>query len=311
MKNDKIDPVLKNVLDDLKNIPPRDTQAASRGRANFLAQVASLRQAVSRQADQRHNKWINTVFPLFQRKERLPVLNTLFAVILALTVFFGGTGGTVYAAQGSLPGQTLYPVKTWSEDAILSLTGSSQTRLNYALDFSDRRVTEMASLLALGKPIPVGVETRLQNELDMALELTAGMDDSQAIQLMSQVRQHAENQLQIMTSLMTGTPGSAGPLLLMTHARLREQIRLAAMGESDLPGFRMQVRQRFHGQGGTGEPTPENGNYPLDPGPSGNGNGNGSGSGMNQPTMMPGRYGQGSQMPAQTPQPGGGSGKMP
>jgi hypothetical protein len=32
---------------------------------------------------------------------------------------------------------------------------------------------------------------------------------------------------------------------------------------------------------------------------------------MNQPTMTPDQYGQGSQMPAQTPQSGGGSGKMP
>lgn len=111
MKNDEIDPTLNNAFDDLKTTPPRDPQAAARGRANFLAKAAPFRQTVSRQADQRHNKWTNTIFPLFQRKERRPMLTTLFAVILALTVFFGGTGGTVLAAQGSLPDQTLYPVK--------------------------------------------------------------------------------------------------------------------------------------------------------------------------------------------------------
>jgi hypothetical protein len=320
MNNDEFDPVLKNAINDLKNSPPRDPQTAARGRVNFLAKAASFRQTVSRQTDLRHNRWTNTIFSLFQRKERLPVLNILFAVIIALTVFLGGTGGTVYAAQDSLPDQILYPLKTWSEDAILSLTGPSQTRLNYALDFSDRRVKEMASLHAAGKPIPDAVETRLQNELDLALELTAGMGDSQAIQQMSRIRQRAENQSQIMMNLMSGTPGSAEPLLLMAHARLREQVQLAAMGETDLGGFRMRVRQRFHGQGGSGEPAPENGNGSQDPGsinptgmpgPSGNGNGYGPGPGMNQPTMTPGQYYQGSQMPVQTPQSGGGSGKMP
>jgi len=320
MKDDRMNPKLINAFNDLQNIPPRNPQSAAHGRANFLAQAVALRQAVSQQADQRHNRSNNTIFPLFQRKERLPVLNTLIAVVLALTVFFGGTGATVYAAQGSLPNQILYPVKTWSEDAILSLTGSAQMRLNYALDFSDRRVAEMAGLLAAGKPIPDGVEIRFQNELDLALELTAGMDDSQAIQQMSQIRLHAENQLQIMTTLMSGASGPSGPLLTMAHSRLREQVQLAAMGETDMTGFRMQVQQRFQNREGSGEPTPGTGNNPQVPGPmsptdmpgpSGTGTGNGPGSGMNQPTLTPGQYGQGSQMPGRTPQSGGGSGNMP
>jgi len=327
MKNDGMDPKLKDAFNDLQNIPPRDPQAAAHGRANFLKQAAVSRQAVSRQADQRHNRWNNIFFPMFVRKERLPVLNTLFAVVLALTVFFGGAGGTVYAAQDSLPNQALYPVKTWSEDAILSLTSSIQMRLNYVLDFSDRRVAEMASLLAAGKSIPEGVETRLQNELDLALELATGMDDPQAIQQLERVRQRAETQYQTITMLISGAPGSAEPLLLKAHARLQEQIQLAAMGETDMPKFRMQVQQHFKNQGGSNEPTPGTGNNPQGPGlmsptdmpgPSGTGTGSGPmnstnmpGTGMNQPNGTPGQYGSGYPMPDRTPQPGGGSGRMP
>jgi hypothetical protein len=327
MKSDELDPKLKNAFNDLQNIPPRAPQAAGHGRANFLKQAAVFRQAVSRKADQRHNSWNKIFFPLFQRKERLPMLNTLIAVVLAMTVFFGGTGATVYAAQGSLPDQAFYPVKTWSEDAILSLTGSAQMRLNYVLDFSDRRVAEMAGLLAAGKPIPDGVETRLQNELDLALELAAGMDDPQGILQMVQIRQRAEAQMQTVTSLMSGVPGSTEPLLLRTHARLQEQIQLATMGETDMPGFRMQHQQRFQNQGSSSEPTPGAGNNPLGPGPmsptempgpSGTGTGPGPinptsmpGPGMNQPTGMPGQNSPGSSMLGLTPQPGGGFGHMP
>jgi len=133
-------------------------------------------------------------------------LNTLIAVVLAVVVLFGGSGVTVAAAQGSLPDQALYPVKTWSEDTLMSLTGSSQTRLQYALNFSDRRVTEMARLLAAGKSIPAGVETRLQNELDMMLELAAGMNDAQAMQQLQMIIQRAETQVQTMTTLMSEAP---------------------------------------------------------------------------------------------------------
>jgi hypothetical protein len=351
MKNDGVNPDLKNAFNDLQNVPPRDLQAASRGKANFLQQAAVYRQSVSRKADQRRNRWSSTIFPLFQRKERLPVLNTLIAVVLAIAVFFGGAGVTVYAAQDSLPDQALYPVKTWSEDAILSLTGSALMGLNYALDFSDRRVAEMADLLAAGKPIPEGVEARLQNELDLTLELAAGLDDPQALQQMVQIRQRAENQMETMTRLISGAPGSEEPLLMRTQARLQEQIQLATMGEMDLQGFRIQIRQRIQNRGGSGEPTPGSGNNPQGPGPmkptdmpgpSGSGNGpgpmnptnmpaptgtsNGPGPGGNQPTGdpgpislsktpvptgIPGHNGPGSQTPDRTPKPGGGSGYGP
>jgi hypothetical protein len=338
MKNDGLDSRLKNAFNDIQNIPPRHPQAEARGKADFLEQAAVIRQIRSRKADQPHHSWFNTTIPLFQRKGRLTVLNTLIAVIIVVIIIFGGTGATVYAAQDSLPDQALYSLKTWSEDAILSVTGSPQMRLNYTLDFSDRRLAEMASLLAVGKPILEGVETHFQSELDLALELTAGMDDSQAIPQMEQVRQRSENMMQAMTLMMTGSPESERPLLVKAHARLQEQIQLATMGESDLPGFRIQVRQRFQNQGGSGESTTGAGSNPQGHGPinptdtpvpSGTGNSPapvgtqpmetsgqlGSGSQTPhktlQPTNVQGQYGLGSQTPDKTPQPGGGSGHGP
>ena len=135
MKKDEMDSRLKIAFDDLKNIPPRDPQTAARGRANFLKQAVVLRQSASRQADQRQKRGSNGIFLLFHRRQRLPGLNALIAVVLAVVVFFGGSGVTVYAAQDSLPDQALYPVKTWSEDVTLSLTRSPQMRLNHVLEF--------------------------------------------------------------------------------------------------------------------------------------------------------------------------------
>ncbi len=331
MKNDELDPRLKKGFNDLQNTPSRHPQIAARGRANFLNQAAVFRQAVSREAEQRHNRGISTIFPLFQRKERFPMFNALVAVVLAVVILFGAPGATVVAAQGSLPDQALYPLKTWSEDAWLSLTGSPQTRLQVVLDLSDRRVVEMTRLLAAGHPIPQQVQTRLQTELDMLLELAAGMDDTQAQQQLIIILQRAETQLQTMTMLLSGVPQVSAPLLSMAHARLQEQVQLAAMGESDLTGFRMQVRQRFQNRGGSGTPMPTSGgnrqgSTQMSPtqmqGPSGSGSGNeyGPGSGMHQstplpgttqPSGMPGMNGSCTPSPDCTPQPGNGPGRMP
>jgi hypothetical protein len=340
MKKNELESRLENSFDDLRNVPARDPQAAKRGRLVFMHQAAEYRQAVSREAFQRRSRVSSTIFPLFRRKERFPMLNTLIAVVLSVVVLFGGSGATVAAAQGSLPDQVLYPVKTWSEDSILSITSSSQTRLKYALDFSDRRVTEMAALLADGKSIPAGVETRLQAQLDMVLEIVAGMNDTQAIQQLQSIMQRADTQVQTVTMLMSGAPQTAGPLLLRAQTRLHEQVQLAAMGESDMTGFRMQVRQRFQYRGGSGTPIPGSSspsgggmmNSTSMPGSGGNGNGgNGYGPGMNQPVSTPQTI-QPGQMPGMnqltstpmakctstpmmkctgTPGSGGGPGRMP
>ena len=344
MKKDELDPRLKISFDNLQNTPPRDPQAAQRGRLIFLHEAAKYRQAVSREANLRQNWVSRTIFPLFQRKERFPLFNTLVAVVLVVVVLFGGSGATIAAAQGSLPDQALYPLKTWSEDSLLSLPGSAQTRLQYVLNFSDRRVVEMTRLLAAGQSIPAGVETRLQNELDLVLELVAGMEDTRAIQQLQIILQRANVQLENVSALISGAPGSAGPLLLRAHARLQEQTQLCVLGESDMPGFRMQVRQRTQYRGGSGTPMPGNGNPgggsgPLNstsmPGQGGNGNGYGPGMyqstqdpGMSQPTMMPGTYQltatpapsctstpmmncSGTPNPNRTPGSGGGPGRIP
>lgn len=309
MREKEMDPKLKNALDELQSVPPRDPDAAARGKAHFMRQAAVLRSAVSRKQEARHRGWIDTFFPAFPRKERNPVLNTLIAVVLAVTVFFGGTGATVYAAQESLPDQDLYPVKIWSEDAILALTSSPQAHLNYELDFSDRRITEMAGLIFTGDSIPERVVTRLQTELEHALELAAGMDDLQMVQQLEQLRLRAETQLQTMSALMYGAPESAQPALLRVQARIQEQVQLCALGQADPQGFRLQVQQRQRDRGGPGEGTPEPGSNSQTPAgtPMPTGSGNGAGPGGNQPTEMPGQYGPGSQSAA-THDSGNGSG---
>jgi hypothetical protein len=256
MKNDGIDPNLKKIFDDLQDVPPRDQKAAELGRVSFLKQAAAIRQTRM----EKHNSRRKANFSLFNGNRRLPVWNTIIAAVLAVFVFLGGSGATVYAAQDSLPDQSLYPIKTWSEDALISVTGSSQKRLTYVMAFSDRRLVELSGLLAEGRSVPDVVETRFQNELDLALELIAGMDDPQAIQELEQVQMRSESQYQTTMNLIPGAPASAGPLLTRTCARLQEQIRLATLGKTDLKGFRLQIQKRFRYRGHFEEQTPTSDN---------------------------------------------------
>jgi len=278
MRNDELDSNMKNRLDNLKQVPERKPQMVARGKANFL------RQAVSLKANQRQNGWINNLFPFISIKENLPMLKPIMAVILVITILFAGTAGTVYAAQSSLPDQPLYKVKTWSEDLLLLVTRSPQTQLEQNLNFADRRIMEMASMQVADTPIPQQVQTRLQSQLNQALNLAAGMDDQQMFKELLRIRLRTEAQLQMMNMLMAGDLNSPDPVMAMVQTSLQQQLQMAAQGKKDAQGIRMQIQNQIQNNDQAPSQSPGNGqgspNYSLTttPMPSGQHNGNGSSS---------------------------------
>ncbi len=188
------------------------------------------------------------------------MFNTLIAIVLAVTAIFGGAVTTVYASQGSLPDQALYPVKIWTENTLMALAGSPQGQLDYALDFSDRRIAELSRLVTEGGIIPEQVVTRLQSELDQALDLAIGMNDTLMLQQMEQIRLRAETQLHAMNALISMTPESAQHNLLQVRTRLQEQVQLCEFGQTDPEGFRLQIHLRQKVQEGSGVENPGPGN---------------------------------------------------
>ena len=234
-------------------------------------------------------------------------MKVLISAALALFVFLAASGATVYAAQDDLPGQNLYQVKTWSEDTAMNLAISNQTRLEYALDFVDRRVAEASGLISAGLEIPEQLETRLRTQMEQALHLAAGLDDTQMLQQLEQIRLRFENQFQIMNMLMTNAPEGVQPILQRIRDRFRQQVQLVELGQSDPQEFKAQARNGFGPNGtqyqnSTAEPGPngsQNQNGSTQPGPNGtqnqmgtgepgpNGSQNQNGPGEPQPTEAP------------------------
>ena len=273
MKNDKLNPKLEKAFDDLRQVTPPDTQTTARGRRLFLHQAQKLRQGVSRAEERRHKGW-NSIFQfLFPLKEQSRMKRALISTALVVTVFLAAGGTTVYAARDDLPGESLYQVKTWVEDTTLSLTRSDQDRLVYALEFADRRVDEISALVNAGLPVPEQVETRLRTQLELALQLAANQDDPQMQQQLELIRLRSENQLQTMNMLMTNAPEGIQPTLERIRDRIRTQVSLAELGQTDPQAFKKQIQNAgTSAQKGTGEPGPngtQNQTGSGEPGPNG------------------------------------------
>ena len=202
-KDPQLDERLKHFIDALRPIPARNRDVAAHAKANFLKQAAELRAAAAGNPGLKADRLRK---PFFQFIGLSQARNFLVASLTALIILFAGTGATVYAAQGSLPGDNLYPLKTLSEDAILVLTPSPQARLNLVLGFSDRRVFELSRLQALGRLIPADVTERLNNESDQALSLAAAMDDQARSEALGQIIKTADSQSKIISDLLAHSP---------------------------------------------------------------------------------------------------------
>jgi hypothetical protein len=275
MKEKKgFDPLLIQQLDRLKTVPRRNPQAAGRGRARFLAEASTLRPRpapIGSRASSRRFVW----------KFALASLAVLF-------LLFGGGVGAAVASKNALPDQLLYPVKLFTEDVRLDLTGEPGDSIDLLMQFAAVRVDEMNQLAMLNDPIPPEITTRLESQVQQALQMAAGLDDAQMQEALTRIRARLEEQIQSLTQ----TGGDAGASVSQTRLMLQNRLRFVDEGLVDMKTFRNQMR---HGQeDGSTDPLPVTSSTPA------SGGGQGGSSTPGGPDRTPGNI----PSPAKTPGPG-------
>ena len=295
--DDELDRYGKRLLAPMREAPPMDVQISAQEKARFLGQAEELRKDLTLAPKAVRSRQSRNIFDVFKRKQGIYFIKAMAITILVLGILFGSSF-TVYAAQSSLPGETLYAVKSFSEDVRLSLTTSSQDKLNLILDYTNRRADEINQLAARGKALPEQTSKRYQNELESALQLAADMNDEQMQHALGQIKRQAERQGMTLEDLITGLPDQAGPAIIHLQQRLQEQVNLTTFGEKDPQGFRLEMRARQHRSSSTSKMTPASGSAnpnPTDapgmPQATDKQNDNGNGSGNQKPTEAPGHGG--------------------
>ena len=198
------------------------------------------------------------------------MLPNILAIVMMLTALLGGGGAaTVYAAQQAMPDETLYPVKTWSEEMRLNLTNNPETALELHLLFAERRMIEIADVLEEDEGLAANAMVGLQNHLDKALEATGKVSQEQALPAIQMVQQRLQYQQMLMQQLMQQLPALGKPdneaLMTRTGERLREQLQVIEnqlLEEQLQQQEQNQVRQQVQpGQQGQGQ----NPGQPVDP----------------------------------------------
>jgi hypothetical protein len=302
--DDALDKYGKRALAPLRSEPPIDPKIAAEEKAKFLLQGENLRQGLVPQTGGVYPGVNRLRLNTLRGKRPMPLLKPFLAALIALFILVGSSF-TVYASQNSLPGDPLYVIKSWSEDVRLSMTSAPQAKLNLTLDYTNRRVNEISSLVAGGKVLNDKTSERFQRELENALELAAQMDDTQMKNALGQIKRRAESQGMTIEELINTLPPQAEPAILHLQQRLDEQVKLSTFGENDPNAFRLQIHERLHERQGPkrsstsdqSESTPAVSSNTAIP----NKDDKGKGNGMNQPTEVPGHGNPGNGQGQSTP----------
>lgn len=175
MKNfvEEFDRLGKQLLNVLHQAPQRDEKVAAASRQRYLQQVDDFIARGQRVAPAATNRWA------FLRQKSFATLALTSLLVLVLLISSGA--GVAAAALGTLPGEALYPVKTFTEDMRLALTVSDNNEFNLLIEYVERRYDEVDALQAKGEPIPDSVAERLGEQLGTMLRTAANMDDMEML----------------------------------------------------------------------------------------------------------------------------------
>ena len=170
----------------------------------------------------------------WQNTKRRFAMTWVIIVTTVLSLLSGA--GAVYASNDALPGEFLYPLKTWTEDIQL-LLAPDEMDVELAGIFASRRMDELLELLQSGEEIELddllgGYQNRTEL-MTQAFEKVRAHNPEEAIRLRIELETRLREQARIMETLLDENEGSLGIPL---------QTRIRTMLQSNLQ-TRMRISQ--------------------------------------------------------------------
>ena len=213
---DGLDPRLQKWFEGLRPTPPRNPQRAAQGLESFLQEARSLGRPVFRGSDRRRIGWIGFLASLTSKENRSMIM--VAALLMSIVLFVGGgLGVTAYAAQGALPGDTLYGIKTGLEDAQLALSPTAAGDFELHMQFAAERLREITALVAEGRyedaHTAVDALAYQLSQASEALRVVAEEDPILATELASRYGNFVTESRETIAALVLSAPEGAQEVL--------------------------------------------------------------------------------------------------
>jgi hypothetical protein len=151
-------------------------------------------------------------------------------VVVALIVLSMLGGGTVYAAQSSLPGELLYPVKTGVEDVRIFFAGSSAAKAELNLQFAQTRLEEMNKLAISNEERTQLAVNGYRSNLDAARVQIRNITSAPTqYALLNRALEQMQNQMGFCDSVIDVNPAYLEPVREAGTLCINEQVQLLTM----------------------------------------------------------------------------------
>ena len=201
-EEEKMSPLVEKALDDLRPVPDPDPDRWEAARQAFLAEAQDFPSEAGRAAsetDQENRRAGLRAFllPLWERRPT----SMLARLLILVSVLLGGTIGTVEAAQSSLPGSALYPVKLQIEDLRAGRAQDPEGQAERALEAAEKRLEEAERLAERGDAIPAELGTRYAEQVSLALQATEALTGSVRSEVEAEIREELADHLEELQEL--------------------------------------------------------------------------------------------------------------
>jgi len=207
-------------LRSLEETPQRGPQAAERGRARFLAEARTVRQAVSPSPVRRLIGWIERIKTkeISVMKRSFGSAFSLATAAIVVVVLLGATVATGYAAQAALPGSPLHSVKTGLERVRLTLSADAAGDARLNLQFAEKRLEELDGLIEAGRfselaEVAQAFEAHIQAAI-AGLGAVAQSDPAEAQDLAAAVTEALSRYASLLSEFAASVPTEAQAALL-------------------------------------------------------------------------------------------------
>jgi hypothetical protein len=222
-------PELQSALDTLKPVPAPDPAFMAAGRAAFLAEAQEFAaQAVSLTPEPRRKEWKARLKALLTFQWREAPMFTMIKLFLVASLMVGGTVGTVNAAQGSLPGAILYPLKLQLETMEMQRIQDPEMIVEQAMVMMQTRINEVQRLTEQDDVIPPEVGEHYEAHLQLALQAMTQLDEPARTQLQAALGTALLDQTREMERLrdcLQDATCDGDPDMVQTMLKLMERTR--------------------------------------------------------------------------------------
>jgi hypothetical protein len=232
--DNQLDPALGRKMDSFKNSAGGAAPDLSPGKARFMLEAAQMAGAVTKTSGQRHNLWLNYLQNcLFIKKDKKPMLNALAILFMIATIVFGGGTATVAAAQSSQPDQLLYNVKLMSEDVLQQFTTDPQKSMELSLNLASRRMEEIKTMAAGGKPMPVSLLAGYRERIEEAVQVAAGLPQGQVVQALENIQVRLADQVLKLQQAAASSNSQGAASVEAARVMLQEHLEWMEQGKNN------------------------------------------------------------------------------